>query len=69
MDYRQTFDRVKKEFTDGTLRLAIPNSEKPFYILCEASNYGIEAALLHKKLIWKNGISFSNLSFVFHNRT
>ena len=42
------FDRVKKEFTDGTLRLAIPNSEKPFYILCDASNYGIGAALLQK---------------------
>ena len=31
MDYteiQQTFDRVKKELTDETLRLAIPNSEK-----------------------------------------
>ena len=29
-DLQQTFDRVKKELTDGTLRLAIPNSEKTF---------------------------------------
>ena len=43
---QQTFDRVKKELTDGPLRLAIPNSEKIFYILCDASNYGIGAALL-----------------------
>ena len=45
-ELQQAFDRVKKEFTDGTLRLAIPNSEKPFNILCDASNYGFGAALL-----------------------
>ena len=28
-ELQQRFDRVKKEFTDGTLRLASPNSEKP----------------------------------------
>ena len=27
---QQTFDRVNKEFTDGTLRLANPNSDKLF---------------------------------------
>ena len=48
-ELQQTFDRIKKELTDGTLRLAIPNSEKPFYILCDASKYGIGAALLQKK--------------------
>ena len=29
-ELQQTFDRVKKELTDGTLRLAIPNSEQIF---------------------------------------
>ena len=50
---QQTFDRVKKEITDGTLRLAIPNSEKPSYILCDASNYGIGTALLQKNQFGK----------------
>ena len=45
---QQLFDRVKKELTDGKLRLANPNSKKPFYFLCDASNYGIGAALLQK---------------------
>ena len=45
---QQKFNRVKKELTDGTLRLAIPNSEKRFYFLCDASNYGIGAALVQK---------------------
>ena len=45
-ELQQTFDRVKKELTDGTLCLAIPNSGKSFYVLCDASNYGIGAALL-----------------------
>ena len=44
---------MKKELTDGTFRLAIPNSEKPFYILCDASNYGIRAALLQKNQFGK----------------
>ena len=52
-ELQQIFDRVKKELTDGTLRLAIPNSDKPFYILCDASNYGIGAALLQKKQFGK----------------
>ena len=47
-ELQQTFAIVKRELTDGTLRLAIPNSEKPFYILCDASYYGIGAALLQK---------------------
>ena len=47
-ELQQTFDRVKKELKDGTLRFAIPNSQKPFYILCDASNYGIGASLLQK---------------------
>ena len=52
-ELQQTFDRVKKEATDGTLRLAIPNSEKSFYILCDASNYGTGAALLQKNQFGK----------------
>ena len=50
---QQTIDRVKKKLTDGTLRLAIPNSEKPFYILCDTSNYGIGAALHQKNQFGK----------------
>ena len=34
-----------KELTEGTLLLAFPNPEKPFYYLCDASNCGIDAAL------------------------
>ena len=53
-ELQQTFDRVKKELTDGTLRLlAIPNSESSIYILCDASNYGIGAALLQKNQFGK----------------
>ena len=52
---QQTFDEVKKELTDGTLRLAIPNSEKPFYILCDASS-----ALLQKN-------QFENMELVSAN--
>ena len=50
---QQTFDKVRKELPDGTLRLAIPISEKSFYILCVASNYGIGTALLQKNLFGK----------------
>ena len=56
----RTFDRIKKELTDGTLRLAIPNCEKVFYILCDASKNGIGAALLQKKLIWKMELVSAN---------
>ena len=59
-ELQQTFDRVKKELTDGTLRLAIPNSEKPFYILCDASNYGIGAALLQKNQLGKMELVSAN---------
>ena len=45
---QQTFKKVEKEFTDGLLRLAVPNSEKAFYFLCDASNYCIGAVLLQK---------------------
>ena len=47
-ELQQTFDRTKKELTDGTLRKAIPNSDKPFYNLFDASIYGIGAAMLQK---------------------
>ena len=40
-ELQQTFDRIKKELMEGALYLAIPNSEKPIYILCDAPNYGI----------------------------
>ena len=59
-EQQQTFDRVKKELTDGTLHLAIPNSEKPFYILCDASNYGIGAALLQKDQFGKKELVSAN---------
>ena len=59
-ELQQTFDRVKKELTDGTLRLANPNSEKPFYILCDASNYGIGAALLQKNQFGKLELVLAN---------
>ena len=52
-ELQQIFDRVKKELTDGTLRLAIPNSDKPFYFRGDASNYGIGAALLQKNQFGK----------------
>ena len=48
IELQQTFYRFKKELTDETLRLSIPNSKKPFYNLCDASNYVIGAALLQK---------------------
>ena len=67
-ELQQTFDRVKKELTDGTHRLAIPNSEKPIYILCDASNYDIGAALIQNS-IWKNGASVGELSSIFNHRT
>ena len=59
-ELQQTFDRVKKELTDGTLRLAIANSEKPFYIHCDASNYGIGAALLQKNQFGKMELVSAN---------
>ena len=45
-ELQNTFVRLKRKFTDGTLRLEIPNSDKPFYILCDAPNYGSGTALL-----------------------
>ena len=51
---------IKKELTDGTLHLAIPNSEKPFYILCDYSNYGIGAALLQKNQCGKMKLASAN---------
>ena len=59
-ELQQTFDRMKKELTDGTLRLAIPNSEKIFYILCDNSNYGIGAALLQKNRFGKMELVSAN---------
>ena len=53
---QQSFDQGKKELTDESLRLAVPNSEKPFYILCDASNYGIGATLLQKNQFGKMGL-------------
>ena len=63
-ELQQTFERIKKKRTDGTLRLALPNSDKPFYILCDASNYGIGAALLQKNQFEKNEISISEFYFL-----
>ena len=62
MDYRTPafFDRVKNELMDGTLRLANPNSEKPFYILCDASNYGFGAALLQKNQFGKMEVALAD---------
>ena len=57
------------ELTDGTLRLAIYNLEKPFCILCDASNYGIGVAVLQKKTIWKNRVSVNKRSFIFYHKT
>ena len=68
-ELQPTFDRVKKELTDGTLRLAMPNSGKSFYVLCDASNYGVGAALLQIKSISKNGVSIGKLSSIFNYRT
>ena len=45
---------------DGTLRFATLNSEKPFYILCNASNYGIGAALLQKNQFGKMELFSAN---------
>ena len=61
----QTFDRVKKKPIDGTVRLAILNSEKSFYILCDASNYALELHFPKKnqfgkmELVSANSRSFS----------
>ena len=40
-ELHQIFDKLKKKLTDCTLRLVIPNAEKPFHVLCDVSNYGI----------------------------
>ena len=53
LEFQQTFDRVKKELTDGALRLAIPNSGKTFRIFCDALNYVIGAILLQKSNLEK----------------
>ena len=68
-NYNKHLIEWKKEYTDGTLNLAIPNSEKPFHILCDSSKYGIGTALLQKKTIWENGTSFGKLSPIFVHRT
>ena len=67
-ELQQKFDRVQKELTDRTLRLAIPNSYKSLYILCDASNYGIGDALF-RKTNWENRLSFRKFSLIFHNST
>ena len=59
-ELQQTFDRVKKEFTDRTLRLAIFNSKKHFYFPSNLSNYGIEAALLQKNQFGKMELVSAN---------
>ena len=59
-ELQQTFDRVKQELTDGTLRLAIPNAENFFNIQCDASNYGIGAAILQKTQFGKMEIVSTN---------
>ena len=59
-ELQQTFDRVKKELTDRTLLLAIPNSYKPLYILCDVSNNGIGDALLQKKQFGKIDLVSAN---------
>ena len=64
-ELQQIFERVKKELTDGTISLAIPNSEKPVYFLCDASNLGIGAALLQKKSFWENGNNLCKLFVSF----
>ena len=61
----ETLDRVKKELTYSTQRLPIPNSENFFYILCDASNYGIAAALLQKKLNLEEWNSFLRIFVCF----
>ena len=52
-ELQQDFDKSKEELTDCTLLLAIPTEEKPFYVLCDALNYGIGTRLLHKKQLGK----------------
>ena len=51
-ELQQTFDKVKK-LTDGAFRVAFPYFKEALYILCEASNYGIGAALLQNYQLQK----------------
>ena len=66
---QETIDRVKRVVTKGTLHLAIPNSEKPFYILCDATNYGIGAALLQKNQFGKIELVSANSRLFFTTET
>ena len=77
----QTFLDLKSKIKQGELKLALPNPHKRFYILTDASNYGIGAALLqesttssHKMdMISANSRLFSvhelRLSTILHLRT
>ena len=64
MDTRASisFRTRQKKLTDDRIRIEIPNSEKLIYILCDASTYGIGAALLYKKPVWENRINIGKLS-------
>ena len=55
-EHQTRFEEIKKLFTEQ-ISNTIPNPNQPFYALCDASNFGIGAALLQSQ----NGTNKMNL--------
>ena len=67
-EHQTRFDEIKKLLTEQTSNTIIDRNQ-PFYAMCDASNFGIGAAILQSHCGTNKMNLISNLSLIYTSRT